>query len=136
EIHVTGRVDNVDLHVAPGSGGRGGSNGDAAFLLLFHPVHGGGAFVDFTDLVGSAGVIEDALGRSGLAGIDMSSDADVSHLLQWYSAWHSVKKCLPDSFSVTSDSERMPCSARPRAFKRIQRMARLVRRLVGTSIGT
>jgi hypothetical protein len=40
------------------------------------PVHGGGAVVDFADLVGHAGVIEDALGGRGLAGVDVRHDAD------------------------------------------------------------
>ena len=34
--------------------------------------------VDFTDLVGDARVEEDALGRGGLAGIDVRHDADVA----------------------------------------------------------
>ena len=82
EIHVAGRVDDVDLHVPPGTSGGGGSDGDAALLLLLHPVHGGSAFMDFADLVGSARVIQDALGRGGLTGIDMGGDADISHPLE------------------------------------------------------
>jgi hypothetical protein len=60
------------------SGGRGRGDGDAALLLLLHPVHGRGAVVDFADLVALAGVIEDALGRRGLAGVDVRHDADVA----------------------------------------------------------
>jgi hypothetical protein len=36
--------------------------------------------VDLTNLVGDARVEEDALGRSGLAGIDVRHDADVARL--------------------------------------------------------
>src|SRR5581483_5730632 len=37
----------------------------------------GGALVDLADLVGLAGVVEDPLGRRGLAGVDVRHDADV-----------------------------------------------------------
>ena len=77
-----GRVDDVDAVVAPEAGGRGGGDGDAALLLLLHPVHGGGALVDLADLVGDAGVEEDPLGGRGLAGIDVGHDADVAGALE------------------------------------------------------
>ena len=77
EIHVAGRIDNVDANVAPGAGRRGGGDGDAALLLLLHPVHGGSAFVHLSDAVRAARIEKDALGRSGLAGIDVGHDADV-----------------------------------------------------------
>jgi hypothetical protein len=37
------------------------------------------ALVDLTDLVGAAGVVEDPLGRGGLAGVDVRHDPDVPH---------------------------------------------------------
>ena len=76
------------MRVTPlaGRGRRG--DGDTALLLLLHPVHGGGAFVDFADLVSSAGVVEDALGRGGFTGINVGHDADVSHFLKWNRACH------------------------------------------------
>ena len=77
EIHVAGRINNVDANVAPGAGGRGGRDGDAALLLLLHPVHGGSAFVHLSDAVRPSRIKQDALGRSGLAGIDVGHDADV-----------------------------------------------------------
>ena len=61
---------------------RGGRDGDAALLLLLHPVHRGGAVVDLADLVVDPGVEEDALGRRGLAGVDVRHDADVADLGQ------------------------------------------------------
>src|SRR5205823_1595768 len=82
------RIDDVDLHVAPGGSGGGRSDRDAAFLFLFHPVHGGCAFMNFADLVRTSRVIQDAFRRRGFTGIDVGSDADVPHLLQWYGAWH------------------------------------------------
>src|SRR6185295_12129113 len=78
EVHVAGGINNVDPNVAPGAGGGGGSNRDAALLLLLHPVHGGSAFVDLSDAVRLSRIKQDALGRSGLAGINVGHDPDVS----------------------------------------------------------
>ncbi|APA94092.1 hypothetical protein NS506_00001 [Nocardia seriolae] len=82
EVHVAGGVDDVDLVVFPETGRRGRRDGDAAFLLLRHPVHGGGAVVHLTDLVGDTGVEEDAFGSRRLTGIDVGHDADVADLVQ------------------------------------------------------
>ena len=90
KVDVAGRIDNVDLHATPGSGGSGRCDRDAALLLLLHPVHGGGAFMNFADLVRTSRVIKDAFRGGGLSGIDMSGDADVPHPFEWYSAWHYV----------------------------------------------
>jgi hypothetical protein len=54
---VAGRVDEVDLMVAPEASRRRRSDRDAALLFLFHPVHRGGAVVDFADFVVATGVI-------------------------------------------------------------------------------
>jgi hypothetical protein len=82
EVDVAGRVDDVDAVVVPDAGGGGGGDRDAALLLLDHVVHGGGALVDLTDLVALAGVVEDALGRGGLAGVDVGHDPDVAGALE------------------------------------------------------
>src|SRR4029453_56105 len=84
-----GGVDDVDLGVVPEAGGGGGGDGDAALLLLHHPVHRGGALVDFTDLVGAAGVVEDPLGGRGLARVDVSHDPDVSDPLERLGAFRT-----------------------------------------------
>ena len=78
EVDVAGRVDDLDRWSFQNARGRGGSDGDAALLLLNHPVHGGGAVVDLADLVRLARVVQDALGRRGLAGVDVSHDPDVA----------------------------------------------------------
>ena len=78
EVDVAGRVDDVDPAVAPLAGGGGAGDRDAALLLLDHPVHDRGALVDLADLVGPAGVIEDPLGRRGLARVDVGHDPDVA----------------------------------------------------------
>src|SRR6201999_4403342 len=77
EVDVAGRVDDVDRVAAPGALRGRGRDRDAALLLLLHPVHRGGAVVDFADLVVDTGVVKDALGRSGLARVDMRHDPDV-----------------------------------------------------------
>ena len=80
EVDVAGGVDDVDGVVTPDAGGRGGRDGDAALLLLLHPVHGGRALVDLTDLVVDAGVEQDPLGGRGLARVDVRHDPDVADL--------------------------------------------------------
>jgi hypothetical protein len=77
KVHVAGRIDNVDANVAPGAGRGGRGNGDAALLLLLHPVHDGRAFVDLADTVRLSRIKQDALRRRGLPGIDVGHDADV-----------------------------------------------------------
>ena len=78
EVHVARRVDDVDAVVFPVAGRRGGRDRDAALLLLLHEIHGGGAVMHFADLMALARVIENALGRRRLAGIDMRGNADVA----------------------------------------------------------
>ena len=78
EVDVTGSVDEVDAMLQPEAGGGGGRNGDAAFLFLDHPVHRSSAFMDLAHLVALAGVVEDTLGKRGLAGVDVSHDPDVA----------------------------------------------------------
>ena len=95
EVDVARRVDDVDAVVAPGGGGRGGRDRDAALLLLLHPVHHGGALVDLAHLVGAAGVVEDALGRRRLAGVDVRHDADVARLLEWKFLWPCQLSLVP-----------------------------------------
>ena len=82
EIHVAGGVDQVDLMAAPFTGRRSRGDGDAALLLLLHPVHGRHALVNLADAVGAARVVQDALGSGGLAGIDVSHDANVAYMIQ------------------------------------------------------
>src|SRR6185437_11590776 len=77
EVHVAGRIDDVDANIAPETSRRSGGDSNAALLLLLHPVHGRSAFVDLSDAVRPSGVEKDALGRSGLAGIDVRHDADI-----------------------------------------------------------
>ena len=101
EVDVAGRVDDVEALAVPEGGRRGRRDGDAALLLLLHPVHGRGAVVHFADLVDLAGVIEDALGRRRLAGVDVGHDAEVAVVLDACTAGHdfdprcAVKRVCP-----------------------------------------
>src|ERR1035437_9410388 len=91
EIDVSRRVDNIDAVVAPETGGRRRGDRDAALLLLHHPVHRRGAFVDLADLVVDAGIEEHTLGGGGLAGIDVRHDADIAHPFYWCLTSHLKK---------------------------------------------
>ena len=91
EVDVAGRVDDVDPVALPLTRGGGARDRDAALALLRHPVHLGGALVDLTDLVRLAGVVQDALGRRGLARVDVGHDADVAR---------ASERVLPDVESL------------------------------------
>ena len=82
EVNVARGVDDLDDVVLPEARGSSGGNSNAALLLLNHPVHGGGAIVDLTDLVSLAGVVKDALGSGRLTGVDVSHDADVAKVFE------------------------------------------------------
>src|SRR5947209_1945553 len=84
EVHVTGSIDDVDGVAEPARRGSGRGDGNAAFLLLLHPVHGGRALMDLTDLVVDAGVEQDALGGRSFARVDMRHDPDVADLGEVY----------------------------------------------------
>jgi hypothetical protein len=77
EIDVAGSVDDVDANVFPYAGRRGRRDRDAALLLLRHPVHRRGAFMDLPEAVRASCIEQDALRRGGLTGIDVGHDADI-----------------------------------------------------------
>ena len=88
EVDVAGSVDDVQALAVPERGGGSGGDRDATLLLLLHPVHRRGTFVHFADLVALAGVIQDALGRRGLTGVDMRHDAEVTIVFDGVLAGH------------------------------------------------
>jgi hypothetical protein len=47
--------------------------------------------MNLADLMALARIIEDALGRRGLAGIDMGHDAEIAVILDFVFARHGVK---------------------------------------------
>ena len=78
EVHVSRGVDDIDAVVAPVAGGRGGSDGDAPFLLLGHPVHHGHAVVHLSHAMGYPGVEQNPLRGRGLAGVNVGHEANIS----------------------------------------------------------
>ena len=121
EVDVARGVDDVDPVAVPLTGGGSGGDGDAPLLLLLHPVHGGRAVVDLADLVGLARVVENALGRGGLARVDVRHDPDVAglgecggHVCCHVLYFLSVDRCgRRADLWVTSGSARRPCCSRP-----------------------
>ncbi|SST11395.1 Uncharacterised protein [Acinetobacter baumannii] len=101
---MAGGVDDVEAiavrellgRALPEGRGRRRGDGDAALLLLDHPVHGRRAVMDLAHLVVDAGVEEDPLGRRGLAGVDVGDDADVAIKLDGSGASHDLPLgCCP-----------------------------------------
>ena len=90
EVHVPGRIDDVDAMVAPERRGRSRGDRDPALLLLGHPVHRRGAFVDLADLVDLLRVEEDPLGHGRLARVDMGDDSDVPRACERNLSCHGV----------------------------------------------
>lgn len=128
EVDVAGGVDDVDLVVVPEASHSRGGDGDTTLLLLLHPVGRGGTVVRLTDLVVDAGVVQDALGRRGLAGIDVRHDADVADLVQvgkhvllchrsllsrFVDVWSLRRRQHCSPAAITSGSARRPGSPRP-----------------------
>ena len=81
EIDVARRIDDVDAVFAPEAGRGGGGDADAALLLLLHPIHHRGAFMDFAHGPRHAGIEQDALGGRGFPRIDMRHDPDVPGMI-------------------------------------------------------
>ena len=80
EVDVAGGVDDVDLVLVPEARDGSRRDRDATLLLLLHPVGGRRTIVRLADLVVGSRVVQDALGRRRLAGIDVRHDADVADL--------------------------------------------------------
>ena len=103
EVDVAGRVNDVETLVVPEGRRRGRGDGDAALLLLLHPVHGRSAVVHFADLMRLAGIIEDALSGRRLPSIDVGHDAEVTIVLDSVAARHDLD---PDCLGQTAAYQR------------------------------
>ncbi len=88
EVDVAGGVDDVQTLAVPERGGRGRGDGDAAFLLLLHPIHRRGAFMHLADFMALAGIIEDPFRSRGFPGINVSHDAEITVVLDCVDAGH------------------------------------------------
>ena len=124
EVDVPRRVDDVDpvqgTVAVPEAGRGGGGDRDAPLLLLLHPVHGGGALMDLTDLVVLAGVIQDALGRRRLPGIDVGHDADVAIAVERGFAGHVFSVSISEKAGRPTRASRWYRSAHIRAEPRMR----------------
>ena len=90
EVYVTGSIDDIDAVIFPETGRCGRGNGNPAFPLLFHPVHRGSTLMYLTHLMGQPRVVQNALGRRCLAGINVSHDADIAR---------TFERCLPSHYT-------------------------------------
>jgi hypothetical protein len=75
---MPGGIYNIEKISAPLAVSGGAGNSYAPFLLLFHPVHGGGAVVHFANFMGTAGIEEYAFRKGGLARVDMGYYPEIS----------------------------------------------------------
>src|SRR5215216_904088 len=100
-------VDDVEALVVPECRGGSRRDGDAALLLLLHPIHGRGAFMHLAHLVALAGVVEDTLRGRGLSGVDMRHDAEIAVVLDRMGARHGGHSSC-SWLAVTSDNAKRP----------------------------
>ena len=91
EVNVSRGVDQIDLVIIATEGVRASGcstlDGDAALLLFLQAVHGGGAFMHFTDLVDLACVEKNALSDGGLTSVDVGADSDIANLIEVNGHW-------------------------------------------------
>ena len=71
-------INDIDPVVSPQTSGGSGSNRNASFLLLDHPVHGRRPLVHLANFIVDPSVVQDPLGGGGFTGINMSHDADIT----------------------------------------------------------
>ena len=91
EVNVAGGIDDLEAifltalsttRVLPEARGGSCGDGNAALLLLDHPVHGSSAVVNLADLMSLASVIQDALSGGSLARVDVGHDTNVARIPQ------------------------------------------------------
>src|SRR5207247_8973923 len=83
-------IGAVDAVIEPDAGRSGGRNGNAALLLLGHPVHRRGPFMHFTHAVYFFGVEEDALSRGCFASVYVSNNTNISGFFEWVFSRHNI----------------------------------------------
>jgi hypothetical protein len=81
EVHVSGRVYQMDVVFPPVERRRSRRDGDAPVLLLDHPIHLSLAVVHLSHPVNAACVVEEPLCYRGLSSVDVSDDSDVSYAI-------------------------------------------------------
>ena len=85
EVNVPRGVNDVQtmfreltVHATPESGRSGRRNRNPLFLFLFHPVHGGGAIMHFTELMGNARIEQNTFSGRGLTRVNVGRNPDVA----------------------------------------------------------
>ena len=82
KVNVSRSVDKVNLKrfliIVPVTRRSGRSNGYTTLLFLCHPVHCGCTIVHLTNFVGLTRIEKDTFRSSGLTGINVSHDTDVT----------------------------------------------------------
>ena len=78
---MSGRVDQIELVIAPVERDGRRRDGDSALALLLHVVHDRVSVVHVAQVLGEARVVEHALGGRRLAGVDVRDHADVAYFL-------------------------------------------------------
>jgi hypothetical protein len=84
KVDMPGSVNDVDFSIFPETGGRCRGYGDSPLLFLFHPVHDGCAFMNLTNLVRLAGIIQYPLSRRCLSRVNMGHYADIARVRQLF----------------------------------------------------
>ncbi|MBA7648297.1 hypothetical protein ES703_56082 [subsurface metagenome] len=82
KIHMSWRIDDIDLSALPETGGGCRSYGNSPFLFLYHPVHYRLTVIDFAYPVALARVIENSFSGCCLARINMGYDTDIADFFQ------------------------------------------------------
>ena len=88
EVHVSGRVDNIDTMVFPETSRCGGGNGDTSLLLLFHPVHSWRTVMRFAHFTVDTGIEQNTLGGSGFTRVNMCHNTNISCHFKRNFSWH------------------------------------------------
>ena len=78
EVNMPRCVNNINVIISPAASCCSRGNGNTTLLLLLHPVHSSGAFMDFADLMRNTGIIQDTFCCCGFAGVNVCHDADIS----------------------------------------------------------
>jgi len=104
EVHVPGRVDDINLSVFPEACGYCRRDGDAALALLFHPVHERVAVMHLAHLMQVTRVVQNTFRSGRFTCIDVSHDPDITDSGQGGLRHHRL-----DSSRVTSAGGRRPC---------------------------
>src|SRR5882724_1926012 len=74
------RINNVYSIIAPKTCSRSRGNRNSALSFLFHPVHRGGAFMDFAYLIRKTRVIEYALCSCSFSRVYVGNNPNISSL--------------------------------------------------------